>query len=159
MVIRMLKVVFEENLVFEIGRSCLIEIRCKSRWWSRCHHPDSIPTLVQCQLSVVLYSGPWMAYNVRPCSFDQSCRCSTNVIQRRPNVAMLYGHTCSRFGLFELVNLTWLREVSLNGMVKLGMNVNGDFWKKHLCNTICEVGKQTWKMSLMIQRWRKIMYK
>ena len=22
----------------EIGRACLIEIGCKSRWWSRCRH-------------------------------------------------------------------------------------------------------------------------
>ena len=34
----MLKVVFEENLVSEIGRSCLIELGCKSRWWSRCRN-------------------------------------------------------------------------------------------------------------------------
>ena len=32
----MLRVVFEDNLVTEIGRACLIEIGCKSRWWSRC---------------------------------------------------------------------------------------------------------------------------
>ena len=30
----MLKVVFEENRVSEIGRACLIELGCKSRWWS-----------------------------------------------------------------------------------------------------------------------------
>ena len=34
----MLRVVFEENMVSEIGRACLIEIGCKSRWWSRCRH-------------------------------------------------------------------------------------------------------------------------
>ena len=28
----MLKVVFEANLVFEIGRACLIELGCKSSW-------------------------------------------------------------------------------------------------------------------------------
>ena len=87
----MLKVVFEENLVSEIGRACLIELGCKSRWWSRCRH------------------------------------------------------ICSKFGLFELVNLIWLREVSLNGMVKLGMKVNWEFWKKHICSRIREVGKQVWK--------------
>ena len=38
------------------------------------------------------------------------------------------------FGRFELVNLIWLREVSMNGLVKLWMNVNGEFWKKHICN-------------------------
>ena len=31
----MLRVVFEENMVSEIGRACLSEIGCKSRWWSR----------------------------------------------------------------------------------------------------------------------------
>ena len=87
----MLKVVFEENLVSEIGRACLIELGCKSRWWSRCRH------------------------------------------------------ICSKFGLFELVNLIWLREVSLNGMVKLGMKLNWEFWKKHICSRIREVGKQVWK--------------
>ena len=30
-------------------------------------------------------------------------------------------------------------------MVKLGMNVNGEFWKKHICSRIREVGKQLWK--------------
>ena len=34
---------------------------------------------------------------------------------------------CNKFGQIELINLIWLREVSLNGMVKLGMNVNGEF--------------------------------
>ena len=34
----MLKVVFEENMVSEIGKVCLTEIGCESRWWSRCRH-------------------------------------------------------------------------------------------------------------------------
>ena len=34
----MLKVVFDENLMFEMGRACLIELECKSRGWSRCRH-------------------------------------------------------------------------------------------------------------------------
>ena len=84
----MLKVMFEENVVSEIGRACLIELGCKPRWWSRCRH------------------------------------------------------ICSKFGLFELVNLIWLRKVSLNGMVKLVMNVKGGFCKKHICRKISEVGEQ-----------------
>ena len=56
----MLKVVCEEKLVSEIGRACLNELGCKSRWWSRCRH------------------------------------------------------ICSKVWHFELVNLIWLREVSLN---------------------------------------------
>ena len=70
----------------EIGRACLIELGCKSRWWSRCRH------------------------------------------------------ICSK-----LVNLIGLREVSLNGMLKLGMKVNREFWKKHICSRIREVGKQVRK--------------
>ena len=31
-------IVFEENLLSEIGRACLVEIGCKSRWWARCRH-------------------------------------------------------------------------------------------------------------------------
>ena len=30
-------------------------------------------------------------------------------------------------------------------MVKLGMKLNGEFWKKHICSRIREVGKQVWK--------------
>ena len=30
-------------------------------------------------------------------------------------------------------------------MVKLGMKVNGELWKKHICSIIREVGKQVWK--------------
>ena len=28
-----LRMVFEDNLMSEIGRACLIETGCKSRWW------------------------------------------------------------------------------------------------------------------------------
>ena len=34
----MLRVVFEDNLMSEIGRACLIETGCKSRWGARCRH-------------------------------------------------------------------------------------------------------------------------
>ena len=37
----MLRVVFEENLMSEIGRACLVEIGCKSRWWARCRNISS----------------------------------------------------------------------------------------------------------------------
>ena len=30
-------------------------------------------------------------------------------------------------------------------MVKLGMKVYGEYWKKHICSRIREVGKQVWK--------------
>ena len=73
---------FEENLVSEIGRACLIEIGCKSRWCSKCRH------------------------------------------------------ICSKFGPLELVNLICLREVSMNGMANLWMNVDGEGWKKYICERI-----------------------
>ena len=39
-----------------------------------------------------------------------------------------YRHICSKSGLLELVNLICLREVSVNGMVNLGMNVEREGW-------------------------------
>ena len=56
-------------------------------------------------------------------------------------VVTMQAYIYSKFGLFELVNPIWLREVSLNEMVKLGMKVNGEFWQKHICSRIREVGK------------------
>ena len=44
-------------------------------------------------------------------------------------------------------------------MVKLGMDLNGEFWKKHICSRIKEVDKQVWKMALMMQNGRESMYK
>ena len=81
----------------EIGRACLIEIGCKSRWGSR---------------------------------WGSRCR-----------------HICSKFGLLELVNLICLREVSVNGMVNLGMNVDGEGWTKYICERIQECGRRVWKDS------------
>ena len=34
----MLKVVFDENLVSEIGKACVIEFGCKSKWRLRCRY-------------------------------------------------------------------------------------------------------------------------
>ena len=34
----MLIMLFEENLMSEIGRACLVKIGCNSGWWTRCRH-------------------------------------------------------------------------------------------------------------------------
>ena len=34
----MLRVLFEENLMSEISRACLVEIGCKSKWWAQWMH-------------------------------------------------------------------------------------------------------------------------
>ena len=31
-------IVYEESLVSDIGRACLMEVGYKSRWWARCSH-------------------------------------------------------------------------------------------------------------------------
>ena len=49
------------------------------------------------------------------------------------------------FGLLELVNLSCLREVSVNGMENHGMNVDGEGWKKYICERIQESGRRAWK--------------
>ena len=90
----MLRVVFEDILMSEIGRACLIETGCKQRWWGRCRH------------------------------------------------------ICTKFGLIELVNRILLRNVSVNGMLGLGMKTDRKVWKKYICEKIQEVGRQSWKNRL-----------
>ena len=63
----LLRIVYEENLLSDIGRACLMEVGYKSRWWAR------------------------------------------------------YKHVCDKFGLWELVNLLWLKNINKEGMTMLGM--------------------------------------
>ena len=64
---------------------------------------------------------------------------------------------CSKFGLMELVNLICLREVSVNGMVNLGMNVDGEGWKKSVREYKRVVGEHG-QMVSMTAKGRKSMY-
>ena len=50
-----------------------------------------------------------------------------------------------KFGLIDLVNLIWLRDASVNGMVNLKMHVEEEVWKKRICERIQEVGREAWK--------------
>ena len=34
----LLRIVFSENQMSDLGRACLLEIGCKSGWWARCRH-------------------------------------------------------------------------------------------------------------------------
>ena len=34
----LLRIVYEESMISDIGRACLMEIGYKSRWWARCKH-------------------------------------------------------------------------------------------------------------------------
>ena len=34
----MLRIVYEESLVSDIERACLMEVGYNSRWWARCNH-------------------------------------------------------------------------------------------------------------------------
>ena len=45
----------------------------------------------------------------------------------------------------ELVNLILLRDVSVNGMLSLGMKMDRKVWNKYICKIILEVGRQSWK--------------
>ena len=64
-------------------------------------------------------------------------------------------HICSKSGLLEFVNLICLREVSVNGMVNLGMNVEREGWKKYICE---RMEGEHGKMVSMTQKGRKSMY-
>ena len=34
----LLRIVYEESLISDIGRACLMEVGYKYRWWARCNH-------------------------------------------------------------------------------------------------------------------------
>ena len=34
----LLRIVFSENQITDLGRACLFEIGCKSGWWAQCRH-------------------------------------------------------------------------------------------------------------------------
>ena len=51
-------------------------------------------------------------------------------------------HICTKFGPMELVNPILLRDVSVNGMVSLGMKMVRKAWKKYICERKQEVGRQ-----------------
>ena len=63
----MLSTVYEESLVSDIERACLMEVGYKFRWWAGCNY------------------------------------------------------VCDKFGLWELVNLLWLRNINKEGMAMIGM--------------------------------------
>ena len=87
----LLRIVYEESLVSDIGRACLMEVGYKSRWWARCIH------------------------------------------------------VCDKFGLWELANLLWLRNISKEGMVMLGIKYDRNMWKKTFVARIQEYGRRQWR--------------
>ena len=87
----LLRIVYEESLVSDIGRACLMEVGYKSRWWARCNH------------------------------------------------------VCDKFGLWELVNLLWLKNINKEGMAMLGIKYDRNVWKKTLVARIQEDGRRQWR--------------
>ena len=87
----LLMIVYEESLVSDIGRGCLMEVGYKSRWWARCNHG------------------------------------------------------CDKFGLWELVNLLWLRNINKEGMAMLGMKYDKNVRKNYFVARIQEYGMRQWR--------------
>ena len=87
----LLRIVYEESLVSDIGRTCLMEVGYKSRWWTRCNH------------------------------------------------------VCDNIGLWELVNLLWLRNINKGGMAMLRMKYDRNVWKKTFVARIQEYGRRQWR--------------
>ena len=61
----LLRILYEESQVYDIGRAYMMEVGYKSRWWARCNH------------------------------------------------------VCDKFGLWELVNLLWLKHINKEGMTEM----------------------------------------
>ena len=62
-------------------------------------------------------------------------------------------HVCEKFGLWELVNLLWLRKISTEGMAMLGMKYDRNVWKNTYVERICEYDRRWWRNGFgMIER-------
>ena len=59
----------------------------------------------------------------------------------------------------DIFNLILLRDVSVNGIVSLGIKMNRKVWKNYICERIREVGRESWKIGSMIQKGRNSMWK
>ena len=54
-------------------------------------------------------------------------------------------HICGKFGLWDLVNLLWLRSNNKEGMGMLGMEYDRNVWKKTFVARIQEYGRGRWR--------------
>ena len=84
----LIRIVYEESLVSDIGGACLMEVGYKSRWWATSNH------------------------------------------------------VCDKFGLWELVNLLWLRNNNKEGMAMLVMKYDRNVYKKTF---VQEYGGRQWR--------------
>ena len=59
---------------------------------------------------------------------------------------ILEEHVCDKFGLWELLNLLWLRNSNKEGMAMLGMKYDKyNVWKKTLVARIQEYSRRQWR--------------
>ena len=87
----LLRIVYEDSMLSDIGRACLMGIGYKSIWWERCKH------------------------------------------------------VCEKFGLWELVNLIWLRNISKEGMAMLEIGYGRNVWTKIIVERIKECDRRWWR--------------
>ena len=51
-------------------------------------------------------------------------------------------HVCEKFGLRELVNLLWFRNINNEGIAMLGIKSDRNMWKKTFVEIIQECGRR-----------------
>ena len=56
-----------------------------------------------------------------------------------------YNHVCEKFGMWELVNLLWLRNINKEGIAMLGMKYDRNVWKKNFVARIQEYSRRQWR--------------
>ena len=87
----LLRILYEERLLPDTGKTCIMEIGYPSRCWASCNH------------------------------------------------------VCNKFGLWELANLLWCRNINKEGMVMLGMNYDRNVWKRAFVERIQEYSRRWWR--------------
>ena len=67
-------------------------------------------------------------------------------------------HVCGKFGLDDLVNVTWLGDISVKGLENLGLNLDYKEWRKQMHEKIESSGRDTWRKGFNEESMREREY-
>ena len=68
-------------------------------------------------------------------------------------------HVCDKFGLRQLVNLVWLKNINKEGMAMLGMKYDRSVWNKTFVTIFQEDGRRQWRNGFgIIEREQQYVY-
>ena len=67
-------------------------------------------------------------------------------------------HICGKYGLDDLLNVTWLRDISVQGLMSLGLCLDSKKWKKETHEKIESKGRDIWRRGFNRENMREQEY-